>query len=142
MASFTDLSISGTIGNRTLSFSASGVSPVVSNPIDLTAGPASQLSITQEPSALATHGVVFQRQPIIQLLDAAGNIVSQSGIVVTVTINTFTNNGSLGGTRDLPTDNSGTATYTNLKISKAGSYTLKFSASGLTDAISITILVL
>ncbi len=142
LASFTDLSISGTIGNRTLSFSASGVSAVVSNPIDLTAGPASQLSITQEPSGLATHGVAFPRQPIIQVLDAAGNPVSQSGITVTATINTATNSGGLGGTTAVNTNGSGIATYNNLKISKAGDYTLKFSSPGLTDAISITILVL
>ncbi len=45
-ATFTDLSISGLLGNRTLQFSATGSTPVVSDPIALTPGPADAAQTT------------------------------------------------------------------------------------------------
>jgi hypothetical protein len=141
VASFTDLSISGVIGTRTLSFTTGGAPPVTSANISLTAGPAAQLTITRQPSATALAGLAFTQQPIVQLRDADGNAVSQSGFAVTAAINTSTGSGTLGGTVTVNTNGSGTATYSNLKISKAGSYTLIFTSGALTPAISITITV-
>jgi hypothetical protein len=120
--------------------SASGLS-TVSSKIDVTAGPPSQLSITTQPSASATAGVVFTQQPVIQLLDADGNTVSQSGVAITAAINTATGSGTLGGTTTVTTSGSGVATFSGLKISKTGSYTLRFTSPGLTQAVSITITV-
>ena len=141
VASFTDLSINGVIGTRTLSFTATGAPPVTSANINLTAGPAAQLTITRQPSATALAGLAFTQQPIIQLRDADGNAVSQSGFAVTAAINTGTGGGALGGTVTVNTSGSGTASYSSLKISKAGSYTLIFSSGALTPAISNTIVV-
>ena len=141
VASFTDLSISGVIGARTLSFSATGAPSVTSATINLTAGAASQLSITTQPSSSALAGIAFLQQPVIRLRDADGNLVSQSGFAVTAAINTGSAGGALGGTTTVNTSSSGTATFSNLKISQAGSYTLIFSSGALTPAISITITV-
>jgi hypothetical protein len=128
VASFSNLSISGSTGARTLNFSASGLSPVTSNAISLVAGPASQLTVTTQPSASAQSGVVFPQQPVIQLRDAAGNPVSQSGVAVTATIGSGPS-ASLGGTATVTTNSSGVASFATLSLSgPAGSYTLEFGS--------------
>src|SRR5207248_1624181 len=76
-ASFTNLSISGTTGDRTLSFSATGLTPAVSGTITVGAGAATQLTLTTEPSATAQSGVAFAQQPVVQLRHGAGNPVSE-----------------------------------------------------------------
>jgi hypothetical protein len=139
IARFTDLSISGTIGNRTLGFSAPGLSGATSGTVNITAGPASQLSITVEPSSLAVSGVPFLQQPVIQLRDADLNLVSISGVSVSATI--FSGPGALGGTATVVTNGSGTATFTNLSLNGAGTYLLIFTSGSLTHAISIGITV-
>src|SRR5207248_3014525 len=139
-ASFTNLSISGTTGDRTLSFSATGLTPAVSGTIAVGAGAATQLTLTTQPSATAQSGVAFAQQPVVQLRDGAGNPVSQAGITVTAAI--ATGGGTLGGARAATTTSGGTASFTNLSISgAAGDRTLSFSATGLTPAVSGTITV-
>src|SRR5205823_6045374 len=95
-ASFTDLSITGTAGDRTLSFSATGLTAATSGTITITAGTATQLSITTQPSSSAQSGAAFAQQPVIQVRDASGNPVSQNGVTVTAAI--ATGGGTLGGT--------------------------------------------
>ena len=139
-ASFTNLLITGTVGARTLSFSASGLAGATSDTITVSAGAASQLAITTQPSAAAQSGVALAPQPVIQLQDAAGNPVSQSGVVVTAAI--ATGGGTLGGTLTAATNGSGTATFTNLMITgTAGPRTLSFSASGVASVTSGTVVV-
>src|SRR5882762_2125041 len=138
LATFSGLAISGLTGSYTLSFVASGLAPVTSGAITLSAGPAARLAIVTQPSATAQSGVALAQQPVVQLQDAAGNPVSQAGVTVTATIATGT--GSLGGAATASTNASGVATFTNLSISgPAGSYTLSFGATGLTPATSATI---
>lgn len=140
-AAFTDLVLSGTAGDRTLSFSAAGLTGATSHAIDLMAGAASQLSVETQPSSTAQSGIAFPQQPVLQLRDAAGNPVSQAGVSVTAVI--ASGGGSLGGTVTVDTDASGVATFTNLSITgSAGDRTLGFSATGLTSATSGTISVL
>src|SRR5205814_1950547 len=86
VATFTNLSLSGTAGDRTLSFSATGLTPAASGTITVRAGALRLLTLTTEPSATAQGGVAFARQPVVQLRDGAGNAVSQAGVTVTATI--------------------------------------------------------
>src|SRR2546429_1650778 len=95
-ASFTNLSISGTTGDRTLSFSATGLTPAVSGTITVGAGAATQLTLTTQPSATAQSGVAFAQQPVVQLRDGDGNAVNQAGVTITAAI--ATGGGTLGGT--------------------------------------------
>ena len=140
VATFTNLSLSGTAGDRTLSFSATGLAPAVSGTITVGAGVATHLTLTTQPSATAQSGVAFAQQPAAQLRDAAGNAVSQAGVTVTAAI--ATGGGSLSGTATAATDGGGVASFTNLAISgTAGDRTLSFSATGLTQAVSGTITV-
>src|SRR2546422_528703 len=69
VASFTNLAISGAVGDRTLSFSATGFVSVTSGPVSVTAGTATQLTLTTQPSATAQSGVAFAQQPVVQLRD-------------------------------------------------------------------------
>ena len=138
VATFTDLSITGTLGNRTLRFSASGLADTISNTINVTAGAATQLTITTQPSDSVQSGIAFPRQPVVQLRDASGNPVSQAGVSVTAAI--ATGGGTLGGTATATTDASGVATFTGLSITgTVGDRTLSFSAAGLTGATSATV---
>src|SRR5439155_1296794 len=140
IASFTDLTISGAAGDRTLSFSATGLTPAVSGTITVGAGAATQLTLTTQPSATAQSGVAFAQQPVVQLRDGDGNAVNQAGVTITAAI--ATGGGTLGGTVTAATNGSGVASFTNLSISgTAGDRTLSFSATGLTPAVSGTITV-
>src|SRR5262249_40910867 len=128
----------GTIGDRTLVFTASGFTSVTSNTITITAGSATQLAITTQPSSSAQSGIAFGQQPVIQLRDVSGNNVSQSGVVVTAAI--ATGGGPLGGTLTATTNASGAATFSTLSISGTiGNRPLGFSATGLTGATSNTV---
>ncbi len=140
VATFTNLAVSGTVGTRTLSFTASGVTTAVSNAINITAGPAAQLTLTVQPSASAQSGVPFPQQPVLQVRDAAGNPVSQAGISVTAAI--ATGGGTLGGTTTVGTNSSGVASFADLSVTgTAGPRTLSFSAVGLTGVTSSTVTV-
>src|SRR5207237_617062 len=88
VASFTNLAISGTAGDRTLSFSATGLTGANSAAITITAGAATQLTVTTEPSSTAQSGVAFAQQPVVQLRDGDGNAVNQAGVTVTAEIST------------------------------------------------------
>jgi len=131
LATFTGLGLSGTVGNYTLTFTAGALNSGASNTIALSAGPAARLTITTQPSASADNDVAFAQQPAIQLEDASGNLVSQSGTTVTAAI--ASGGGTLGGTPTATTDINGLATFTDLKITgTVGARTLTFSSGSLT----------
>ncbi len=138
LATFTDLAITGQSGpSYTLTFQAAGLTSLTSAPITLTgSGAAAKLSVTTEPSPTATSGQAFATQPVVQVQDANGNPVAQAGIQVTAAAS----GGTLGGTATVSTNSSGMAVFTDLALTgTAGSYTLQFSAPGLTGATSAAI---
>lgn len=100
---------------------------------------ATMLTLTTAPSTSAADGVVFATQPVVQLQDANGNAVAQSGIVMTASITA--GGGTLGGTVTATTATSGAATFTNLSIAgTTGAQTLTFAATGLTSATATVML--
>src|SRR5439155_457333 len=120
----------------TLRFESGTLSAVTSGTITLSAGTATQLTITTEPSATTTSGAAFTPQPVIQVRDAAGNPVGGAGVPVTAVIAS----GPAGATLSNATATtlaSGAATFSGLAISgTAGSYTLRFESGPLTPATS------
>src|SRR2546422_4422627 len=115
-------------------FGATGLTSVSSGAIVLSAGAATQLTLTTQPSAAAQSGVAFAQQPVVQLRDANGNPVSQSGVVVTATV---TPAGATPTNATATTGATGAATFSGLTLSgSAGSYTLSFGATGLTSVSS------
>src|SRR5690606_33373799 len=82
-------------------------------------------------------GIAFAQQPVIQLLDASGNAVSESGVEITVMVS---DGGIHVGSASATTNTSGTAAFADLGISGlVGDYTIEFSATDLTLVASGTI---
>lgn len=140
-AAFTALSLTGKLGKYKLTFSAGSLLTVTTKDITLTAGPAAQLMIHTQPSSSVRTGRTFPTQPVIRLLDAAGNPVDD--VEVTVAVNACSlGNSTLGGTTKVETDDEGFAEYSNLKLTglSLGGCTLKFTAGALSQ-ISVNIFV-
>jgi uncharacterized protein YjdB len=137
VATFTDLSISGAVGQRRLVFTGLGLSTPSSSTITISAGSPAQLALSTQPAPSASTGVAFAQQPRVQVRDVSNNAVSQAGIAITASI--ATGSGTIGGTLTVTTDSTGLATFTNLSITGSGSYTLRFSATGLSSTVSNTI---
>jgi adhesin/invasin len=87
--------------------------------------------IVQQPPSIVNHGTVLVPHPSVRLLDAAGNPVI--GASVTAGLTAILGNGTVGGTLTAVTNSTGLATFGNLKISKSGIYTLKFTSGGVTS---------
>jgi hypothetical protein len=136
--SFPGLTIGGTIGNKTLTFTA-GSATATSTAIDLTPGPATKLSLTTQPGG-AANNTALSPQPVVQLRDAYDNLVDSVGAGITAVIAS-----SPGGTPTLSnqtatTVSGGSATFSGLEIvGTAGSYTLRFDATGMTSVTSASL---
>jgi hypothetical protein len=136
VATFSSLSFTGLVGNYSLVFTAAGVAGTASSPLALAAGPATQLTFTTAPPATAANRQLIAPAPEVQLRDVGGNAVSQSGVAVSVAIASGPG-GVLTGTLTANTSNTGTATFADLVITgNTGTYTLAFSAAGLSTATS------
>ena len=138
-ATFSGLSLSGPTGAHTLRFSSPGLTEVVSATINLGAGAAAKLVILTEPPSTAKSGKDFSTDTEVRLVDASDNPVSRSGVTITASLNSGI--GSLGGDRSENTNGSGIARFDNLKITGVGTFTIRFSATGLTSVVSTTITV-
>ncbi|MHA8050258.1 cadherin domain-containing protein, partial [Aquirufa sp. ROCK-SH2] len=133
----TDETFSVVLSNATGGSSISGANGTATGTI-VSVGIASQLSISTQPSSTAQSGLVFDQQPAIQLKDASGANVPQSGVIVTVALASGDN--TLEGTLTATTDANGLATFTNLDISGVtGDRTLIFTSPNLTSVTSNTV---
>lgn len=134
VATFSNLRIDGT-GAHTITFSATGLSPVTSSAVDVASAVPmpTALAVVVQPAG-AVSGSPFGTQPEVELRDAGGNPVSKSG--VSVTASRGSGSGTLTGSVTVSTNASGRAVFTNLGISGTGGHTLAFAAAGLTGATS------
>ena len=102
-------------------------------------GNPAKLVIRTQPSTSAQAGVAFGQQPVVEVQDASGNLVTGSVLGVTTTFDAIPG-GSPTLTGATATAVAGVATFTNLAISgTTGGYKLTFGAGGVTGAISGTI---
>jgi hypothetical protein len=130
-----------TAGIQTLSITdAANSSLHASVSATVSPGAASQLVITQQPSATATAGVAFASQPVVAEEDAFGNILTSDSSDTVTAVGTGT--AGLQGTATLTLSN-GVATFSNLAYDKAETLTLTFNsnASGVSSATSGNIVV-
>jgi hypothetical protein len=88
--------------------------------------------ITTQPAG-AFNGIEFSTQPIVKITDAGGNTITSSIANVVATI--ASGSGTLNGTTTVAAVN-GVATFTNLKITGSGSYTITFTPTPLIAATS------
>lgn len=84
VATFTNLSITGSVGQRILGFSAAGLPPLKSGPLTLTPGPATSLGKASADSLSGTVGAALAPAPSVLVTDQSGNPVP--GIVVTFAV--------------------------------------------------------
>ena len=99
------------------------------------AGAAGKLQISVQPSPTAQSGVVFSRQPVVQVEDGLGNPSPQSDLVITATLLS----GPAGTLQhaSATTNSSGLATFSELSLTGlVGGYTLSFSAPTLAGVAS------
>ena len=117
-ASFTDLKITGLVGSRTLSFTASGLAAVSSGAVVLSAGTATQIAVSGGNHQAATAGSAVGAPPSVIVTDQSGNPVSNVGV-------TFALPGSAGANGTL----TGAGQSTNASgIATVGSWTLGTTA--------------
>jgi adhesin/invasin len=128
--------LGSTIGAQTATATAGGLaSPTVTFNATANAGAPAALALTTAPSSNANSGLALAQQPAVALRDGFGNPVQQAGVTVTASV--ASGNGTLVGTTTAQTSAAGVATFTDLGISgTVGSYTLRFTATGLTDVVS------
>jgi hypothetical protein len=124
-------------GPQTLTAVSAGLTSVVIH-ANAFGGPPAMLAMATQPSAVATSGVILDRQPVIQLQDHFGNPVAAGSLTITVT----TSSGSLVGTTSISADPvTGMATFADLGILGSGVVTLTFSAPGIQSVTSSPITV-
>jgi hypothetical protein len=128
-ATFSGLTLTGTVGNYTISFSAEGLTGATSNPIMLTVGAPAKLAVAVPPPANARSRAALTPQPVIQVQDVGGNPVAVSGIAVTASVD---GGAAVGGTTTVTSGPDGRAAFTNISINGSpGPKTLTFSSPEL-----------
>ncbi|MEO8624735.1 MAG: hypothetical protein ABI625_26870, partial [bacterium] len=132
VATFGGLTLTGLAGDRTLNFSAPSLSSVISIGLPLIAGVASQVVIRAQPLG-AISGQPLFGQPIVDIRDAAGNVVT--GFAGTVIVTVATGAGTLSGATSNAA--SGVATFSTLTVNgPPGSIALSFTTFGLPTVTS------
>jgi hypothetical protein len=125
-ATFSSLALTGSIGNRTLLFSAppeESLAPVTSSSISLTAGPVASMVISVEPATSFIAGDELTNTgesgfPAVTLADAYGNPVAATVNATGVGFASFGN----GSVTSLTTNAStGVAVFPDLMVTQAGS---------------------
>ncbi len=102
--------------------------------VTVTHGPPVRLSLVQEPGD-ALSGEPLTPQPIVEIRDAAGNVVTSSNVSVTASIES--GGGTLEGEVIRPGVN-GVATFTDLVIrGQPGSRRLAFTATAMLPTMSV-----
>jgi hypothetical protein len=133
VATFTNLVITGTSGNRTLTFTPTSLTAVTSNALTISVGAATQVAITRA-SVGTQRGTAFTTQPQITIQDSGGNTVTSSSAVVTATVSA---GGTLVGTTTA-TASSGVATFTGLGVNGTigTTYVISYTVGGLGAKLS------
>ncbi len=133
LATFAGLRVDLTGTNKVLGATSSGLTAASSSAFTITPGAANKLGFSVQPGG-GIAGASWFTQPVVQVQDAAGNLVTSSTLSVTVTLTTGT--GAFGGTRVLSAVG-GVVTYTNLNINLAGTNKIiTATGSGVTAASS------
>lgn len=141
-ATFTNLTLTGPVGDRILIFAAPDFVSVVSNTITVVAGSATALQIVTQPPSTAQSGVLLDPPPAVRVVDQSGNPVADGGRQITAAL---VGGGTLDGTATMATEPDGVATFTDLALSGTVSppnRTLSFTSAGLTGVSSAPITLL
>ena len=128
-ASFTDLMITGTAGDKVLTFSASGLTSATAT-VTLSAGAATTMAVNAGASQTGTAGAAVATAPAIKVTDADANAVA--GVAVTFAV--ASGGGAVVG-GSATTDATGIAKVTSWTLgTTAGTNTLTATSTGLTGS--------
>jgi hypothetical protein len=137
VATFANLNV-GSAGTFTLSATSAGLTSATSSSFTITTAGGgggtstpTQLAFSQQPSN-ASAGSTITPAVTVVVEDVNGNTVTTATNPVTLTLGGGT---GLGGTLTATPQN-GVATFNNLSVSIAGTYTLSATSTGLTSATS------
>jgi hypothetical protein len=126
----------------TLTATDTGLTPAVSNNVDVAVGAAAKLAFTTQPSPTgSTGGTAFATQPTVKVQDAGGNTVTTDGSSVLLALTppgSATLSCTAGNTKVAV---SGVATFVGCKIDVIGTYSLTATDTGLTSAVSNNVVV-
>jgi len=106
VATFTDLSLTGTVGSYALGFASTGLTSVTSSAITLTAGPAANILALSPLTQNSGVGANVTNPPSIQVTDVSGNPVPGAAVTFTVTAG----GGHVSPSTPITTDATGIAT--------------------------------
>ena len=137
VATFTNLSITGVVGPRTLTFSAASLVSATSNSIAVGPGTPVALAFVQQPTG-TTGGLAITPSITVAVRDGAGNTVTTATNPITFAIagGSGTAGATLSGTLTQGAA-SGIATFANISVDSAGlAYRLVATSAGLTSATS------
>jgi hypothetical protein len=115
--------------NLTFAVNRSGVSTVTSTDVVVSPAGASQLVITQQPSAKATVGVAFATQPIVKEEDPYGNVIKSDSTSTVTAARGSKGTASLQGSKLTVTLVNGVAKFRGLHYNKAQTMNIKFTAN-------------
>lgn len=135
IANFDDLSVNRAANGYQLRAAAPGLRPDTSTVFNVTSGTGARLNFVVQPSATAA-GAVIAPAVQVELLDAAGNRVTTTGVPVTIALGANPGGAALSGTAAVNTVN-GVATFGDLSLNRTGAdYTLVASSPPFTTATS------
>ena len=133
VASIADGVVTAKLAGSTLITASSGVVSATGVSVTVTPGAATQLAIRTQPDG-ANSGLPLRTQPVIEVRDAAGNLVTTAGQTVTASL--ATGDGTLTGAAFAIAIN-GVATFSGLGLTGlVGPRALSFSAPGLSPTTS------
>ncbi len=135
VATFSNLGVSKSGIGYTLTAGATSLTGATSGTFNVTAGTASKLAFTVQPSNVAAGSSIA---PAVQVTieDAQSNVVTTATNQITIAIGTNPSTGTLSGTAQVNAV-AGVATFSTLSINRTGTgYTLGASATALTSATS------
>jgi len=135
-ATFSGLALNAPVGSYTLTFTAVGLTPIISNLVSVTSGAPTHLVITTQPSPTQASGVPLAVVPVVKVEDVAGNVVTADASLVSAKITS----GGVSVTNGAQTAVNGIATFTGLALNaKVGTYTLTFTDGTLSPAVSTSV---
>ncbi|HTC86577.1 MAG TPA: Ig-like domain-containing protein [Candidatus Acidoferrum sp.] len=117
----------GLAGSRTLTATDSVITDA-SGGLTVVAGTPDHLTFATQPTG-ASAAVNLGTQPVVNVRDAAGNLVTTSSAAVTLALTTA-GGASLACTTNPVTASGGVATFAGCSVNKAGTYTLTATAAG------------
>ena len=127
ITTFSQLTFSGLAGPRSLAFSATGLTTVNTATFAVRAGPPAALAFRLSPAGGGLNAP-FITQPVLDVLDNAGNLATNAVLTVTATI--AAGGGVLTGNTAQATN--GVVAFTNLAVTGGGgTRTIQFSAFAL-----------